>query len=167
MHDASAIKKTIFSILMATACALPAVANEDDESGIPPLRDLPDFDAMVPEDEALPQPNPETEALIREGVALQDKILKTLQSIKDRSTADAAAKEIRNLAAALKAWGDKMIAHPVEDELIMGDYEVNFLPRIRQISAEIRREGERLNTYGYFGSTILKDALIDLVRQTL
>lgn len=167
MHDASAIKKTIFSILIATACALPAAANEDEESGIPPLRDLPDFDAMLPEDEALPQPNPETEALIREGVDLQVKILKTLQSIKDRGTADAAAKEIRNLAALLKAWGDTMIAHPVEDELVMGDYEVNYLPKIRQTSAEIRREGERLKTYGYFGSTLLKDALIDLVRQTL
>lgn len=167
MHDASAIKKTIFSILIATACALPASANEDEESGIPPLRDLPDFDAMLPEDEALPQPNPETEALIREGVELQVKILKTLQSVKDRGTADAAAKEIRNLAALLKAWGDTMIAHPVEDELVMGDYEVNYLPKIRQTSAEIRREGERLKTYGYFGSTLLKDALIDLVRQTL
>ena len=123
MHDASAIKKTIFSILIATACSLPAAANEDEESGIPPLRDLPDFDA--------------------------------------------AAKEIRNLAALLKAWGDTMIAHPVEDELVMGDYEVNYLPKIRQTSAEIRREGERLKTYGYFGSTLLKDALIDLVRQTL
>lgn len=168
MHDASAIKKTIYSLAIATLCALPAMANEDNSSGIPPLRDLPDdLAGLITEDEALPQANPETEALIREGVALQEEILKALQSIKDRETADAAAKGIHNLAAALKAWGDTMMNLPVEDELIMGDYEINFLPKIRQNSAAIRREGERLYTYAYFGSALLKEALIDLVRQTM
>ncbi len=168
MHDASAIKKPLYSLLLATVCALPAIANADDESDIPPLRDLPaDLDSFMSEEEGLPQANPETEALIREGLTLQEQILKTLQNIKSRETADAASKDIHNLAAALKAWGDTMMNRPVEDELIMGDYEINFLPKIRQNAAAIRREGERLYTYAYFGSVLLKEALIDLVRQTL
>ena len=167
------MKKPLLPLLLCSLCVVPLYAQEDD-SGIPPLRDLPDFDAeWVPQDTtpaaeeepALPEPNQETINLILKGVSLQREMLATLRNITDRKTADTASREIRRIAADLKVWGATLDARPVEDEIIMGDYEVNFLPEIRQISAEIRREGERLGTYGYFGSKLLYESLTELIRQ--
>ncbi len=167
------MNKMLFQLLLCSLCVTPLSAQEED-SDIPPLRDLPDFDAeWVPEDTtpaveeepALPEPNQETINLILKGLALQKEMLTTLRSITDRKTADSASRDIRRIAADLKVWGATLDARPVEDEIIMGDYEVNFLPEIRQISAEIRREGERLGTYGYFGSKLLYESLTELIRQ--
>lgn len=174
MHDASAMKTSFFSLLLCVLCLSPLHAQEaESDSGIPPLRDLPDFDAeWIPEDTAtteeepaLPEPNQETINLILKGISLQKEMLGALRSITDRKTADAASREIRRIAADLKVWGATLDARPIEDEIIMGDYEVNFLPEIRQISADIRREGERLGTYSYFGSKLLYESLTELIRQ--
>ncbi len=171
MYDATAIKKPILALLTAAVCLVPmqAAAEEDDESRIPPLRDLPDFDATIPEEEPIPQPNQETISLIREGISLQTEVLETLRSIKDRESADAASEKLSRLAADLNRWGktmDNRAQELGEEEEIVNEYEVNFLPTIRNISAEIRREGERLMTYGYFDSEKLKKALRELVIQT-
>lgn len=158
-------------ILFAALGILPLYA-EDDDSGIPPLRDLPDFDAIgtpdaeiAPQEEQIPQPNAQTIALISKGLELQKELLAKLRNISDRKSADAASRDIRKIAADLKVWGATLDAHPVEDEMIMSDYEVNFLPQIREVSVEIRREGERLSTYGYFSSRLLYESLTELVRQ--
>lgn len=170
MHDASAIITGRTLPLLLTLWAILPVAADD--SGIPPLRDLPDFDAMPPSDtevqpaqETLPQANEETIRLIGKGIELQRELLTRLRNITDRQSADAASRDIRRIAADLKVWGATLDARPVEDEMIMSDYEVNFLPEIRQNSAEIRREGERLSTYGYFSSKLLYESLTELVRQ--
>lgn len=159
------MKKPLFYLLTAALCAAPLYAEDEEDSGIPPLRDLPDFDAPMPEAEPLPQINQETINLIIKGIELQKQMLTTLRSITDRKTADASAREIRRLAAELRVWGASMDTRPIEDEIIMGDYEINFLPEIRQTSVDIRREGERLSTYNYFGSKLLYESLIELVRQ--
>ena len=88
-----------------------------------------------------------------------------MQSIKDRKTADSAARDILKLATDLKIWGSKLDARPLEDETIMEDYERNLLPEIRRISNEIKKESERIATYGYFGSQLLYESLVELVRQ--
>lgn len=167
------MKKPLLYLLTAALCAAPLYAEDEEDSGIPPLRDLPDFDAPMPEadtatpaeEEPLPQINQETINLILKGIELQKQMLTTLRGITDRKTADASAREIRRLAAELRVWGASMDTRPIEDEIIMGDYEINFLPEIRQISVDIRREGERLSTYNYFGSKLLYESLIELVRQ--
>lgn len=159
------MKKPLFYLLTAALCAAPLYAEDEEDSGIPPLRDLPDFDAPMPEAEPLPQINQETINLIIKGIELQKQMLTTLRGITDRKTADASAREIRRLAAELRVWGASMDTRPIEDEIIMGDYEINFLPEIRQTSVDIRREGERLSTYNYFGSKLLYESLIELVRQ--
>lgn len=163
--------KSFFPLLLLGLFSTPIFA-DDSASDIPPLRDLPDFDAeWVPDDtapaveEALPQPNQETINLILKGIALQKELLGLLQGITDRKTADSTSREIRRVAADLKVWGTMLDARPIEDEIIMGDYEVNFLPEIREISANIRREGERLSTYRYFSSKLLYESLIELIRQ--
>ena len=162
-----------YLILLCSACAIGTASATEEDGGVPPLRDMPDFDAISTEDAAttdvdapaFPEPNTETLALIQNGIQLQIEVLKTLQSIKDRKTADTAARELLKLATELKMWGSKLDARPLEDETIMEDYDRNFLPEIRRISAEIKKESERIATYGYFGSQLLYESLVELVRQ--
>ena len=174
MYDASAMKRTHqYMLLFCAACAIGTVAATEEDGGVPPLRDLPDFDSISTEEtntaeeeiSAFPDPNTETLALIQNGIQLQIEVLKTLQSIKDRKTADSAARDILKLATDLKIWGSKLDARPLEDETIMEDYERNLLPEIRRISNEIKKESERIATYGYFGSQLLYESLVELVRQ--
>ena len=93
MYDASAMKRTHqYMLLFCAACAIGTVAATEEDGGVPPLRDLPDFDSISTEEtstaeeeiSAFPEPNTETLALIQNGIQLQIEVLKTLQSIKDR-----------------------------------------------------------------------------------
>lgn len=170
MHDASlTMLRSMIHIFACPAllCGSFLTATEED-NGIPPLRDLPDFDAMAEDTTpptAEPTANAETIKLIAEGITLQKKLLTTLHGITNKSTADAAAKEILRLSTELKIWGSKLDARPAEDAEIMEDYERNFLPEIRKWSNEIRKESERINTYNYFGSALLYESLAELVIQ--
>lgn len=175
MHDASAVIRRLLRLAAAGLCGAVccAGATEEDESGIPPLRDLPPLEGDIPQfgDEevvdvpAAPTQNEETMELIRKGILLQKELLTVLRSITDKATADSAAKNILRLATDLRVWGTKLDARPVEDEVIMGEYERKFMPTIDQLNREIRQESERLLTYQFFGSVRLEQALVELVRQ--
>lgn len=175
MHDASAVIRRLTHLTAATLCGLAccAVATEEEDSGIPPLRDLPPLEGDIPQlgDDAevtlpaAPTQNAETIEIIRRGILLQKELLTVLRGITDKQTADNAAKNILRLATDLRVWGATLDARPVEDEVVMGEYEREYLPLIDQLNREIRQESERLLTYRYFESTRLAQSLVELVRQ--
>ena len=159
----------------ATLCGAVccAGATEEEDSGIPPLRDLPPLEGDIPQlgdgaDTVLPAAptqNTETIEIIRKGILLQQELLTVLRGITDKQTADNSAKNILRLASDLRVWGATLDARPVEDEVVMGEYEREYLPVIDQLNREIRKESERLLTYRYFESSRLAQALVELVRQ--
>lgn len=175
MHDASAVIRRFTHLAAALCGAVCCVAAaQDEDSGIPPLRDLPPLEGDIPQlgdagtEETLPAAptqNAETVELIRKGIFLQKELLEVLRSITDKTTADAASKHILRLATDLRVWGAALDTRPMEDEIIMGEYEREYLPLIDQFNREIRKESERLLTYRYFESTRLAQALVELVRQ--
>jgi hypothetical protein len=175
MHDASAVIRRLLRLAATGLCGAVccAGATEEDDSGIPPLRDLPPLEGDIPQlgDEeptavpAAPTQNQETLQLISKGIVLQKELLGVLRGITDKKSADNAAKKILRLASDLRVWGAALDARPVEDEVVMGEYERKFMPTIDQLNREIRQESERLLTYQFFGSVRLEQALVELVRQ--
>ncbi len=173
MHDATVlIRRHAHLVAMVLCCTVFPAFAEDEESGIPPLRDLPPLEgdipqpeATIPEEPTAPVQNAETIAVIRKGIVQQKSLLDVLRSITDRTTADAAAKQILRIASDLRVWGAELDSRAPEDEVVMGEYEREYLPIIEQLNREIRKESERILTYRFFGSARLYEALIELVRQ--
>lgn len=115
-------------------------------------------------------PNPDgtrktTIALIKEGIALQDKLIDILNTINSKSTADEAAKQLDLYARELLAWGSRMEECEPENESVMEAYKT-YLIQIKENNAMLRQMGDIMLSYNYFGSTELKKALSRLISVT-
>lgn len=174
MYDASVLTaKRLHAAAALVACALlaqPLYAEQGEETGIPPLRDLPDFDTAWTEEDVsdipMPEKNPQTVKLIKRGITLQRQVLQVLVNIKNKESADAAANIITDLTTELRRWGTEMEQLAPEDATIIDEYRREHMGEIRLLSDTIRKEGERLNTYNYFGSDELKNELKEMVKNT-
>lgn len=159
------------TVLCVAALALqPWCATAAEDPDIPPLRDLPDFDSEWTGEEVadlpLPEKNPQTVKLIKRGIALQRQLLQILLGIKDKATADTASKSITTLTTELRRWGMEMEHLPQEDAMIIDEYRREHMGEIKLLTDTIRKEGERLATYSYFGSDDLKNELKEMVKNT-
>ena len=115
-------------------------------------------------------PNPDgtrktTIALIKEGIALQDKLIDILNTINSKTTADEAARQLDIYARELLAWGSKMEECEPENESVMEAYKT-YLIQIKENNVMLRQMGDIMLSYNYFGSTELKKALSRLITVT-
>ncbi len=174
MYDAAILRaaslRALAALSLGALAMQPLCATATDDPDIPPLRDLPDFDSEWTDENVadlpMPEKNPQTVKCIKRGIALQRQLLQIMLSIKDKTTADTAAKAITALTTELRRWGMEMEHLPQEDAMIIDEYRRDHLGEIKLLSDTIRKEGERLATYGYFGSDDLKNELKEMVKNT-
>ena len=115
-------------------------------------------------------PNPDgtrktTITLIKQGIALQNKLIDILNTINNKSTADEASKLLDSYTQELLAWGATMAECEPESESVMEAYKT-YLIQIKENNVTLRQMGEIMLSYNYFGSTELKKALSRLVSAT-
>lgn len=174
MYDAAILRAASLRRLAALSIGAltmqPLCTTAAEDPDIPPLRDLPDLDSEWTDEEIadipMPEKNPQTVKLIKRGIALQRQLLHILLSIKDKTSADTAAKAIAALTTELRRWGMEMEHLPQEDSIIIDEYRREHMGEIKLLSDTIRKEGERLSTYSYFGSDELKNELKEMVKNT-
>lgn len=125
-------------------------------------------DALKQQLDRLPNPDgtrKTTIARIKQGIALQHKLIEILNTINSKATADQAAELLDAYTQELLAWGSAMAECEPESEAVMDAYKT-YLLQIKENNVTLRQMGEIMLSYNYFGSTELKKALSRLVSAT-
>lgn len=123
-------------------------------------------------------PTPETEApialrekhtlslqeqRIRVGIITLGKLHQTLSAIQDKASAEAAVAPVLRAGEELRAWAQTFTTLPPLSEEEQAHYEERYLPIIRKLNRQIKRQGERLASAEYYGSMNLAGALVRIV----
>lgn len=108
-------------------------------------------------------PLPLQEQRIRMGIVTLGKLNQTLSAINDKDSAEAAVAPVLRAGEELRIWAQTFTTLPPLSEGEQALYEERYLPIIRRLNRQIKRQGERLASAEYYGSINLAGALVRIV----
>lgn len=113
----------------------------------------------VPEEANIPL----QEQRIRMGIITLGKLNQTLSGISDKDSAEAAVASVLRAGEELRIWAQTFTTLPPLSEEEQSLYEERYLPIVRRLNRQIKRQGERLASAEYYGSMNLAGALVRIV----
>lgn len=113
----------------------------------------------VPEEANIPL----QEQRIRMGIITLGKLHQTLSGISDKDSAEAAVASVLRAGEELRIWAQTFTTLPPLSEAEQSLYEERYLPIVRRLNRQIKRQGERLASAEYYGSMNLAGALVRIV----